>query len=266
MHHNFMLSRITGLVLVCGIFSAVSGIAGNLYVANANFEFGLAAPYASTPSYTPVIDPFFVGDPMFNSDNSTCSGGLLPCGPYNIGNYDGGTVSALPDWTVNSLAGFFAPIFYTSPVFPTPPPGGGDYYAFAEADGTISQEITSETILAGVTYTLDVYVGYPDNLGLGAPDPHVLLDIGGTLVAVGATTGTLTEGTFVLYTATYTGTALTAGENLTIDLGNTSGTAMFSNVTLTDPIPEPASFSMLALGIGLLGAAVYARSVTRFNV
>jgi PEP-CTERM motif len=35
---------------------------------------------------------------------------------------------------------------------------------------------------------------------------------------------------------------------------------------LTDPIPEPASFSMLALGIGLLGAAVYARSVTRFNV
>jgi len=260
MHLNFSASRMARLVLVCGIFSAVSGTATNLFVGNANFELGLLNPYGTTPSYTPVIDPVFLGDPVFGSVNSTCSGTPVPCGPYNIGNYDGGTVSAVPDWTVNSLAGFFAPIGYTSPVFPTPAPGGGDYYAFAETGGTISQEITSETILAGVPYTLDVYVGYPDNLGLGAPDPTVDLEIGNTVVAVGTTTGTLTQGTFVLYTATYTGTALTAGENLTIDLGNTSGTAMFSNVTLTDPIPEPASFAMLALGIGLLGAAVYARS------
>jgi hypothetical protein len=263
MNHNFSSSRIRGLVLVCGIFSAVSGTATNLFVANANFELGLLDPYGTTPSYTPVIDPVFIGDPTFPSNPGTCIGGIVPCGPYNIGNYDGETVSAVPDWTVNSTAGLFFPVGYMTPdpVFPSPPAGVGDYDAFAEAGGTISQEITSETILNGVTYTLNVYVGWPDNLSLGQPNPTVDLDIGSTPVAVATTTGTLTQGTFVLYTATYTGTSLTAGENLTIALGDTtSGTAMFSDVTLTDPLPEPASFSMLALGIGLLGAAAYARS------
>jgi hypothetical protein len=245
-------SRVAGLVVISGLLSAVCALAD--VVPNGTFYLGLEAPFGPTPSYTFVIDPFWANFSGLGS-GANCVNPIF-CGSYDIGNYDGH--SSIPYWTVNQEAGLFTPgVGYTIPISTTPP---GGYYAFAEAGGVIGQN--EGTIVNGQKYVLTVEVLSPNdvNIGLGAPNPFVDLYANGSkvdsLVAGGAVTG-LTEGVFTLDTVTFTGNAATAGEILSIEMGDSSGgIAMFSDVTLT---PEPSFFIPAGIGFAVLMAVILRR-------
>ena len=244
-------SRVAGLVVLCGLFSAVCALAD---IPNGTFYLGLEAPFGPNPQYNFVIDPFWANFSGLGSTANCLS--TLVCGPYDIGNYDGH--SSIPYWSVNQEAGLFTPLpGYTIPVSTTPAVEG--YLAFAEAGGTIAQNGT--TIVNGQKYVLTVDVLSPNdlNIALGDPNPTVELLANGSLVAGGAVTG-LTVGDFSLDTVTFIGDSTTAGKILSIQLGDSSGgIAMFSDVNLT---PEPSFFIPAGIGFAVLMAVILRRRTT----
>jgi len=96
----------------------------------------------------------------------------------------------------------------------------------------------------------------------GLTNAECLVIGGSTLIAA---TGTpAAAGDWATYTATFTGTSLTAGQSIGIQLSSIGSQADFDNVQLSDnvgssilqAVPEPGSISLLALGLsGLAGVA-----------
>jgi PEP-CTERM motif len=148
-----------------------------------------------------------------------------------------------------------------------------------DINATISQ-VVSTTALAGVTYTLDVDLGF--NLGPRQDLGDVYLVVGGhqSLAATPLPSDDLTRaqmqgsGNWYDFQTTYTATSADAGAPIEILLssltGNATPTAWFADVRLTDSLssvnpfatPEPATWAMLLLGFsGMAGVAGVRRSL-----
>jgi hypothetical protein len=110
------------------------------------------------------------------------------------------------------------------------------------------------TVVTGAVYTLTVELGdRTDYPSLGSAD--LLIDG----VAYDAT-GTLDPGGWSTFTATYTGLAADAGDQITIQLNSSGAQGDFADVTLSGPnssavTPEPSTFYLA--GLGLLCACGY---------
>jgi hapalindole biogenesis HpiC1 cyclase-like protein/PEP-CTERM motif-containing protein len=148
-----------------------------------------------------------------------------------------------------------------------------------DINATISQ-IVSTTALAGVTYTLDVDLGFAK---LAPDDASVDLIVGGNKVlATPLASYNLTQkqmqdsGNWYDFQASYTATNADAGHGIEILLssltGNATPTGWFADVRLTDSLisvnplatPEPAPWVMMLLGFGgMAGVAAVRRSLQR---
>lgn len=143
---------------------------------------------------------------------------------------------------------------------------------------TVSQTITGVTAQAGVTYTLNIDLGF----GKGEADlGNAELWIGGTEVIATPATGDPAlsamqySGNFYDYVASYTATSANTGDDLEIILSSltrqTNYTAWYADVRLTNSLtgpvldppaaPEPATWAMMLIGFcGMAGVAAVRRS------
>ena len=198
---------------------AAPAMAGSIAVANASFETPPAGGY---PYGCGAACDYSYGDPI-------------------------------PGWTSAGQFGQFQP----------GPPATLAYFNYVpdgvtvaySNGGTISQTVGA-TAVAGVTYTLNVDVGfrhdYPD---LGT----VALMVGGnTIFANGASPQG--SGTWADWTASYTATGADAGGPISIVLTSGGAQSDWDNVRLTSgAVPEPATWAMMLVGFGGLGAAMRSR-------
>ena len=145
-----------------------------------------------------------------------------------------------------------------------------------DINATISQVVTT-TALAGVTYTLNVDLGF----GLhNADDASVDLIVGGhEVLATPLPSDGLTQaqmqysGNWYDFEASYTAT--NTGDPIEILLssltGNATPTGWFADVRLTDSLnsvdsmaaPEPATWAMMLIGFGGMAGVVVRRSFRR---
>jgi hypothetical protein len=151
-----------------------------------------------------------------------------------------------------------------------------------DINATISQ-VVATTAVPGVTYTLDVDLGFAKaaaTLDLGS----AFLVVGGhssaaaiPLSSYGLTRAQMqNSGNFYDFQTSYTATAADAGDPIEILLssltGNSAPTAWFADVRLVDSLssvnplatPEASTWAMLLLGFGgIAGVAAYRRSSGR---
>jgi hypothetical protein len=151
-----------------------------------------------------------------------------------------------------------------------------------DINATISQ-VVSTTAVPGVTYTLDVDLGF-DLVATTKDLGQATLVVGGhsSALATPLSSYGLTQaqmqgsGNFYDFETSYTATAADAGDPIEILLSSLTGdatpTAWFADVRLTDSLssvnplatPEPSTWAMLLLGFGgIAGVAAYRRSSGR---
>jgi len=191
--------------------------------------------FASSPVWADTI-------PVLNASFETLpTGGLnFSCGAgcaYSFGPITG--------WASTGNSGQFQPGIPTN--FNTVSDGPTSAYS----NGGMLSQVVSATVQAGVTYTLNVDLGWRNDAPFTG---SAALLIGTTEYLAG---GTAVEGQFTTFTATYTGTVADAGSPITIQLLSSGIEGNFDNVRLTDTAaisnaPEPTAFSLF--GLGLVGA------------
>ena len=146
------------------------------------------------------------------------------------------------------------------------------------AINAIISQVVSTTALAGVTYTLDVDLGF--GLDMRPDDASVYLMVGTTmsklampLPSYGKTQAQMQgTGNWYDFQTSYTATSADAGDPISIVLssitGNTTPTAYFADVRLVDSLssvnplatPEPTTWAMMLLGFGgMAGVAAVRR-------
>ncbi|MGH9582684.1 MAG: PEP-CTERM sorting domain-containing protein [Bryobacteraceae bacterium] len=165
-------------------------------------------------------------------------------------------IGPIPNWTNTGVSGQWQPggpsgtglSWYNS--VPSPTIAFTSYPDSSTSGPTISQ-IVSATVVDGGVYTLSVDVGHRSDDVAFTPDPGLL--IGGVFyAATGVDPG---SGNWDTWTATFTGSAATAGDAIEIELSSSGGgQGNFDNVVLTgtpvgSAVPEPASDGLLALGL-----------------
>jgi hypothetical protein len=177
------------------------------------------------------------------------AGGLTnSCGIPNCGNYsDFTSVSdGIPGWTASGdLAagggyGQFAP---TAIVFN----GYDGTTPTAFSNGPTLNQIVGTTVVPGYTYTLTVDIGYRDDLFNFEGGADLLING----VAYDATGTKPAKGDFSAYTVTYTGLAADSGDPIEIQLTAPTNEGNFSEVTLTQTVPEGGASSLYLLLAGL---------------
>jgi hypothetical protein len=198
----------------------------------------LTLAFASTAFATSI----FVNNSSFET---------LPVGGLPIAGYAGGvySIAPIPGWVNGGTSGQFQPGTVPNAYYNTLDLGPTEAYTNG---GTISQTVGA-TVQVGVVYTLLVDLGA--RLDEGFASVADLLINGNRYVA----TGTPLLGGFATFTATYTGLVADAGDSITIELSDPTGTGQgnFDNVRLSNnlsSVPEPATwFTCLAgLAIGAL--------------
>ncbi len=190
----------------------------------------------------PVLNPSFETLPAGGLSVSDTRGPYSPQG------------SPIPDWVTSGLTGQWAP----NGAILGPDPGAGTVVAYSNG-GTISQ-VVGPTVVAGGIYTLTVDIGARTDvpsLGLA-----VLVIGGSTLVP--ATGVPATAPGWSTYTATFTGTATTAGDSIGILLNSNGVQGDFDNVKLTATgtaaVPEAGAATIYgALAAGLIGLVGFTR-------
>jgi len=181
-----------------------------------------------------------------NASFETLPGGGLPIGCGTACSY---SIDSIPGWTNSRFSGQFQPGSpATTAYFDNVPDG----ITVAYTNDAMIDQIVGATVHDGVTYTLTVDLGSRHDTGFGS---SAGLFIGGNFYAA---TGTVpTAGNWSTFTATFTGTAATAGDAIDIRLLQTGAQGDFDNVQLSDDtspsgnsvVPEPSSLSLLALGL-----------------
>ena len=245
---------------------------------------GLAALGASArANIVPVVDPYF---DMFPPGQSAANFFQVGCGPgcaFADKPVVGWTASAT--FQTGALSGQWQ-IGTATTAFNGPPIIAGtttpELIVERDINATISQ-VVSTTALAGVTYTLDVDLGF--NLGNRPDLASVFLVVGGhqstaatPLPSYGLTQAQMQgSGNWYDFQTSYTATSADAGDPIEILLssltGNATPTAWFADVRLVDSLssvnplatPETATWAMMALGFGGMAgvAAVRRRSLRR---
>lgn len=186
---------------------------------------------------------------------SNASFEILPEGGLTAGMCGAGcswSNGPIPDWNIAVSGGQFQPGVSSGTLtyFNSVPDGLTVAYT---NDGAISQTV-STTAVAGVTYVLQVDVGFRKDF----QDPGtVLLGINGNFVPA---TGTALQlsGDWSTYTASYTATAADAGKPITISLDSPNIQGDWDNVRLS-AVPELSTWMMLLLGFAGVGFAGYRR-------
>ena len=260
---------------------------------------GLAALGASAKAnIIPVADPYFDQFPAGPTNLNGLMVGpgtpypylYLSCGGtcrFTDANVVGWTSSGTFDeahgivsgqWQIGDQTNFFnGPPIIAGTSTPEP-------IVVRDINATISQ-VVSTTALAGVTYTLDVDLGF--DLGTRPDLASVYLMVGShqspaatPLPSDGLTRAQMQgSGNWYDFQTTYTATSADAGAPIEILLssltGNATPTAWFADVRLTDSLssvnplatPEPATWAMLLLGFsGMAGVAAVRRSLQRQSV
>lgn len=157
------------------------------------------------------------------------------------------TNDPIPSWTSTGSFGQFQPgVQARNFTFFNSVPDG---ITVAYSNGGTIMQTVGATAQAGVTYTLQVDLGFRKDV----PDPgSVTLDVGSAVVPALGTPQQL-SGNFATYTASYTATAADAGGAILLASPGTQGD--WDNVRLSDSnvIQEPASLVLLGGGLIALG-------------
>jgi len=187
----------------------------------------------------------------------------LPAGGLTFGCGTGCSFSAgaIPGWTVSGTGGQFqpGPPANTSAFNSVP-----DGITVAYSNGGDISQTTAATVVAGVTYTLMVDVGFRKDF----PDPGTEeILIGGLPAAVATGTSLGMVGNWSTFTATYIGTLADAGKSIGIDLSTSGIQGDWDNVRLSDSatsnlVPEPASGVLMALAALALAGVARSKSVS----
>jgi hypothetical protein len=242
---------------------------------------GLAALGASAKAnIIPVDDPYF---DQFPPGQSAANFFQVACGPgcfFADKPVVGWTASGTFDTPHGILSGQWQ-IGQATNAFNGPPIIAGtatpELIVERDINATISQ-VVSTTALAGVTYTLDVDLGF--NLGPRPDLASVYLIVGGhqSAAAIPLPSYGLTQaqmqgsGNWYDFQTSYTATSADAGDPIEILLssltGNATPTAWFADVRLTDSLtgagdalatPEPATWAMLLIGFGGMASVAAVR-------
>jgi hypothetical protein len=216
----------TGVILGAAVVSNGAN-AGTITVLNPSFEL---APGGDLSMPLPL----------------TAGCGAAPGCSYNSGS------TSIPDWNVTGNGGLFEPGNNTV-FFNTVPNGVTVAYANS---GAVMQTVVN-SMVAGVTYTLDVDVGFRTDL---ADDSLVGLQVGSTFLngnfvsTIGGPQGT---GDWRLYTVSLIATPADAGKMLSVVLAETGGQGDFDSVSVSQTPLPPTWMMMIAGFVGLIGFVAF---------
>lgn len=228
MIYGFTSSVALATVVIAGAaLASTNASAGTITVLNPSFET-LAAGY---PNFGP--------------------GSCAPGCTYSLG-------LGIPDWNASptsSSYGQFQPGNPANTAYYNNPLPDGPTVAFISG-GALYQTVVN-SMVAGVTYTLGVDVGYRKDL---ADDGSVGLGIGNNFLSgsfLSISNGQQFSGNWVFDTVSYTATAADQGQMLSVVLDNTGGQGNFDNVSVSAS-PLPSTWTMLIAGfVGLLGFVAF---------
>ena len=215
-----MKKFLMGSAVACGAILAFAAVntasAGNIAVANASFE--------------------------------TLPGSGLPygCGAGCSYSYSGDAPTNIPGWTGAGLYGQWQLGSY--PALNYVP--DGPTVAFTNG-GSISQTVGA-TAIAGLTYTLDVDVGFRKDV----PDNSLIELVVGSNVVDATGVSNQASGNWYDWTASYTALAGDAGDAISIVLACTGPQCDWDDVRLTSSasaVPEPGTFAVFGLALLALG-------------
>jgi hypothetical protein len=168
---------------------------------------------------------------------------------------------------------------FTGPITPPPPPP-----TVERAQNASISQIVGPTAVAGVTYTLDVDLGFAKDaedkalvsIVIGKDSSALAIPLGSDTLTAPAIDAKMQEtGNFYDFETSYTATAADAGDPIEIllsSLNSGQGFSYFADVRLTDSLaavdpvatPEPATWAMMLIGFGgMAGVAAVRRSSQR---
>jgi len=196
--------------------------------------------------------------PIVNPSFETTAGPLnSTCGPGCAYNY--GPVPGIPGWS-SPAGGSWQPGSYFNSI------PDGSLIGFANAQSSLTQTLTGNSVLANSLYTFSVYVGERTDALYGNYTLSLDTILGGittTLCSVSVNGSSITRGTFQLETCSYLSGSSVPGGDLFLQLSAVSGQLDVDNVSLTvlpaSSVPEPSSVLMLGVGMLLLAATFMVR-------
>ena len=226
----------TVVILMTGLLLLATGLSADVIpVNNPSFEDTMGVSFLSCSPPSPC--QYSVGGvPQWTSTLAVESGLFQPGPPANQTIF-----SFVPDGTTTAFEGFGLP---------------------GDPASTLSQTVGA-TVVNGFIYTLTVELGQRFDLPFGSSADLLLTGAGGSTMMFPAIGTVPTPGNWSTFTATFTGSAATAGDSITIQLVGTGGPqGNFDNVHLS-AVPEPGYVGLLALGlVGLLAIAYFSRRRT----
>jgi len=196
----------------------------------------------------PIVNPSFESAGPLNT----------PCGTGCAYNY--GPVPGIPGWSSVGGGSWMPGSFFTS--IPD-----GSLIAFANAQSSLTQTLTGNSVLTNSLYTFSVFVGDRTD---GINGNYILsLDtiVGGvttTLCSVPGNAASIARGTFQLESCTYASGSSVPSGNLFLQLSAVSGQLDVDNVSLTvqpvtTSVPEPSSVLLLSIGMLLVFSTLLMR-------
>jgi hypothetical protein len=161
------------------------------------------------------------------------------------------TTDSVTGWTITgSGAGVWNINAYATAFWDVPAPDGNQvaYVSPTPLGAAALEQITSSTVVPGVTYMLSGQVGHPKGWGSSQGTIYsVEILAGGT--AVKSLAGTGPEGSFAPFSVMWTGDAAHDGQTLGVRLASSQAQTAYDSIAL---VPEPQE-CLLAIGFGLLG-------------